>query len=115
MSIIEWDENGYPTEESLERLEEALKIGKSADEWKRAVNVFYEAVKENVYSDYCGPERVEVRGETKDVWGYHTGGWSGNEDIINVLKRSCLWGSLIERYDSGGHYYFKPKEEFFKE
>ena len=40
MSIIEWHEDGYPTEESLKRLEEALKSVKSADEWKRAVNVF---------------------------------------------------------------------------
>ena len=72
MPIIEWDDDGYPTEESLKQLEKALKIGKTAEEWKRAVDVFYEAVKENVYPDYCGPERVEVRGETKDVWGYHT-------------------------------------------
>ena len=73
MPIIEWDEDGYPTEESLKQLEKALKIGKTAEEWKRAVDVFYEALNENIYSDYWGPERVEVRGETKDVWGYHTG------------------------------------------
>lgn len=111
MPIIEWDDDGYPTEESLKQLEKALKIGKTAEEWKRAVDVFYEALNENIYSDYCGPERVEVRGEVIDVWGYHTGGWSGNEDIISILRRSWLWGSLIERYDSGGHYYFTPKEK----
>ncbi|WP_158304223.1 hypothetical protein [Caldicellulosiruptor hydrothermalis] len=56
-------------------------------------------------------EEVEVRGEKKKVWGYHTLGWSGNEDIIQVLKTSVLFDMLLERYDAGGHYYFRCKEE----
>lgn len=108
--IIEWDENGYPTARSLQRLRKALK----AKDYKQAIEAFYEALRENYYTDYCGPERVEVRGEVIDVWAYHTGGWSGNENIIAVLKESWLFGWLLERYDRGGHYYFRPVERVLK-
>jgi len=100
--IIEWTDDGYPTESSLQRLRKALKTNNI----QKAKKVFYLALRENHY-DWCGPEKIEVRGEVIDVWGYHTGGWSGNEDIISVLSESWLWHYLLERYDSGGHYYFK--------
>jgi hypothetical protein len=44
------------------------------------------------------------------VWAYHTLGWSGNKDIVAVLENSWLFDWLLERYDSGGHYYFLPKK-----
>ena len=105
--IIEWTEDGYPTEESLQRLCEALQ------DFNIAETAFYAALRCNRYSDYCGPERVEVRGEVIDVWAYHTGGWSGNEEIIHTLQERAplLWSWLLERYDAGGHYYFKPPKE----
>jgi len=106
MSIIEWDDEGYPTEESLGKLKEAL----SSENIEKAFNDFYSALKENFYPDCFGLTRVEVRGEVIDVWEYHTLGWSGNEDIIRVLEQSWMWGMLLERYDSGGHYYFKVEK-----
>ncbi len=107
--IIEWDDDGYPTEESLKRLREEL----NSENLKRAIEVFYAALKENRYPDYCGFERVEVRGELIEVWGYHTGGWSGNENIIAVLRESWLFNWLLERYDRGGHYYFRPEPKIY--
>ena len=107
MSLIEWTEDGYPTEASLERLRKALRD----QDVRKAVEAFYAALKENRWPNFCGPERVEVRGEVMEVWGYHTGGWSGNEDIIGVLQESWMWGWLLERYDAGGHYYFKLKPD----
>lgn len=53
---------------------------------------------------------------TKDKWSgkpileveLHTGGWSGNEDIINALLEnkhfSMCWYS---KWEKGGHYYFE--------
>jgi len=102
--IIEWDEDGYPTEESLDRLEKEL----NSKDFHRAIKAFYEALKENFY-DYCGSNKIEINGETVEVWAYHTGGWSGNESIINVLKKSWVFDLLLIRYDRGGHYYFEPK------
>jgi len=108
MSIIKWDEDGYPTEESLEKLEYVLK----GNDIRKAMEAFYSALKENYYTydGFVGITEVDVRGEMTKVWQYHTGGWSGNEDIIGILHQSILWSLLIERYDKGGHYYFKIKK-----
>ena len=107
MSIIEWDNDGYPTEESLTKLEEVL----NGDDIRKAIESFYYALEENYYTyeGFVGITEVEVRGEMMKVWQYHTGGWSGNEDIIGVLMQSPLWYMILERYDNGGHYYFNPK------
>ncbi len=105
--VIRWDTDGYPTEESLEQLSKVL----SDTDHKKAIDAFYAALEENFYPDFCGHAKVEVRGETIDVFEYHTGGWSGNESIIGVLKKSPFFSFLLQRYDSGGHYYFKPPFE----
>ena len=108
--IIEWDEYGYPTQESLEKLEQIL----NGNDIRKAIKAFYSALKENYYPDYCGSTEVEVRGKIEKVWEYHTGGWSGNEDIIRVLENSWVWPLTFERYDAGGHYYFEPIEKWEK-
>ena len=105
--IIKWDSDGYPTEESLAELKKAL----DDKNIEKAINVFYDALEENFYTDICGLTKIEVRSETIDAWEYHTLGWSGNEDIIQILQQSFLWYMFLERYDSGGHYYFKPRKE----
>lgn len=109
--LIEWTEDGYPTPESLERLRQAL----NDDDIKTAARAFYAALRENRYPNYCGPDRVDVRGEVTAVWAYHTGGWSGNEDIIEVLQNSVLWWMFLERYDRGGHYYFRLPPEWIND
>jgi len=110
MQIIEWDDEGYPTEESLKRLKKTL-LGEPISE---AINAFYSALKENSWPDCCGLTKAEVRGEVIEVWAYHTGGWSGNEAIISTLSQFPLWSVYLERYDAGGHYYFKPWDEVKK-
>ena len=37
----------------------------------------------------------------------HTGGWSGNEDIIGVLMDTLFWMICWESSVRGGHYYFE--------
>ena len=39
----------------------------------------------------------------------HTGGWSGNEDIINELHNTMFWMLYWRKSIRGGHYYFKIK------
>jgi hypothetical protein len=42
----------------------------------------------------------------------HTGGWSGNEDIINSLEKNWLFWSLTwVKSEKGGHHYFKIGNE----
>lgn len=105
--MIEWTDDGYPTEASLQRLRQALQD----KDVTRCIEAFYGALKENRWG-WCGPERVEVRAEYIDVWAYHTGGWSGNEAILNVLQEAApwLWAMALERWDKGGHFYFAPME-----
>ena len=41
----------------------------------------------------------------------HTGGWSGNEDIIGALQRNILFFALYwDKSVKGGHYYFTIKK-----
>lgn len=108
MMIIKWNRDGYPTARSLRELKKKV----NSKNLKEAIEAFYETLQENYYGDEAvGIEEVEIRGEKKKVWGYHTLGWSGNEDIIRVLQTSVLFGMLLERYDAGGHYYFRCKED----
>ena len=39
---------------------------------------------------------------------YHTGGWSGNEDVISALERNSLFFALYwKKSEVGGHYFFR--------
>jgi hypothetical protein len=40
----------------------------------------------------------------------HTGGWSGNEEIISVLQNSMFWVMYWQKSERGGHYYFELPE-----
>lgn len=38
----------------------------------------------------------------------HTGGWSGNEDIIGALQQNFLfWSMFWRKHTAGGHYWFE--------
>jgi hypothetical protein len=37
----------------------------------------------------------------------YTGGWSGNEEVISVLKHTTLWTMKHKISQAGGHYYFR--------
>jgi len=54
--------------------------------------------------DWC----INIRGKRVKYFEFHTGGWSGNEEIIGALKDNPNFFLLywIKTY-RGGHYYFK--------
>jgi hypothetical protein len=45
----------------------------------------------------------------------HTGGWSGNEDIIDAIQKQFIfWSMCWTETHRGGHYYFKIDTKLFK-
>ncbi|MEK6880188.1 MAG: hypothetical protein AABY22_11290 [Nanoarchaeota archaeon] len=43
----------------------------------------------------------------------HTLGWSGNEDIIDALRKSNFWQICWQKSIRGGHYYFEIRRDFY--
>lgn len=85
--------NDYPTEEQLATIEcwDASDLGGLMAYIKPIWN----------YSD-CGYWKEE-NGEYR----ISTGGWSGNEDIIEVMNRNFVWWSQFwYQSNRGGHYIF---------
>ena len=40
----------------------------------------------------------------------HTGGWSGNEDIVVALEKNMFWSLWWMRSERGGHYWFEVRK-----
>jgi len=94
------DENFYPDEKSLKEIKEW-------DILKQGVQGLLDLVAENTnWAD----RQIRVTSKRVIRFEYHTGGWSGNEDVIDALRRNFLFWSLFwEKSTRGGHYYFKIK------
>ena len=91
-----FDEYGYPTDETLETIEK----------WPfMDCKGWFSFIGEAWY----WPEMFDVNGNTVSA---STGGWSGNEDIINAMERNeLMWVISWKCSQRGGHYEFEiPKE-----
>lgn len=125
---IEWDANGYPTEESLKRLsawfegfwERTKKLPEKVQKelFQKTELLFCRTLFENRYSDHgVNIRKKQENKEKKVILEYHTLGWSGNEDLINVLQRAGmgLWWQMFWRWErAGGHYEFKIPEKIVR-
>lgn len=105
------DEDGYPTEEALERIrnwdfadrKELLDFicelwhwddYAERKEWKRG---------SNECCHFKGPGSFYER--EGYVYIFSTGGWSGNESLINALKENkIIWRKVFWSHRTGGHY-----------
>jgi hypothetical protein len=87
----------YPTEEQL----------KTIREWdiiKQGVTPLVQYVMDIWHwDDYCSLEGKKLE--------LHTGGWSGNEEIIDaLLVNEMFWMLCWRNTERGGHYKFQIKE-----
>jgi len=92
------DEDGYPEEEVL----------KKKREWdivKDGYNDLIQLIRENWKFEGFG--YFVLKGKNLEL---HTGGWSGNEDIIDALKHNLFWSVFWMKTERGGHYYFELQE-----
>jgi hypothetical protein len=100
------DEDGYPTEAALNYIKN----------WSCGfVNGTY--VLGKYYKNLDFTDLIEY---IQSIWYYddavvyedglleiHTLGWSGNEEVIHVLRNTTLWMMRHKATQSGGHYYFR--------
>jgi hypothetical protein len=88
------DEDGYPTEEEL-------KILKDWD--AKDIQGLLDFLKDIWWESGWG---YKLRGKKVLKLELHTGGWSGNEEIIGELQGTMFWALYWQKTLRGGHYYF---------
>lgn len=100
------ENKGYPTEEELKNIEEW-------DLDQKPVSGLLELVEKLWrWADWGFRKRIGFSGtiQRRKVLKLelHTGGWSGNEEIIDALMRNTVfWSQYWEKSIRGGHYYFE--------
>jgi len=87
------DHDGYPTMEALQFIEQY-------DVIKDGVEGLVSFIGEIWYFDDWGFKR------DGDKLELHTGGWSGNEEVIQSLRKNLFWTFFWESSRRGGHHYF---------
>jgi len=94
------DADGYPTQEELDEIEnyDILKNG-------------IDGLLDLIHSLWIFPNYYIIKGKKDRKLELHTGGWSGNESIIDALMKNTLfWPMYWEKSVRGGHYYFIIKD-----
>ena len=92
------DADNYPDEASLKQIREY-------DLLEQPFSGLLQLLWENTnWAD----RQIFMRGKHVIHLTYSTGGWSGNENVVDALRANILfWGLCWERTDAGGHYYFR--------
>ena len=92
MSKPSFDKDGYPTEETLEYIKNYQEAPLTLIEY--------------VLAAWHWPEYAKWEPPILEL---HTGGWSGNEEIIQALmeSKSLFWNFFWQKSERGGHYYFE--------
>lgn len=96
------DEDGYPTRETLLKIEEWS--GSPQELMKFVEDIWW--MNSALWKVADTPHRWR-EGSTVKTYTVSTGGWSGNEDIIRAMERSSLWSWIWYQSRRGGHYIFE--------
>lgn len=85
----------YPSESDLERIKN----------WKLTCANDYRELAEFVCSLWAYPNFASLNGPLLRL---HTGGWSGNEDIISTLEAHPIFYMVCwQKSERGGHHFFE--------
>ena len=104
-----FDKDGYPTDDTLDRVrtwpmdspsDMGVLLGFVQIAW--------------TYPDYFTPAKRRTRlwkgAELRRLWRVSTGGWSGNESLINAMQGNLMFWSLAwVSSRRGGHYEFETR------
>jgi len=102
--MIEIDNDGYPTDEALEAIKKVE--FKDAAQWLidfGALKLPYSNTK-ILYRD------DDIYGPCNIIW-FATGGWSGNESIMDAVLSNFAFHHLYWRWQSGGLHQFRIPEK----
>jgi hypothetical protein len=90
------DENGYPTEETLERI-------RTFDPFEEDLEEFIQYLMDNWQNGYPAEYYKKER-----ILRLSTGGWSGCESTIRALHENfAFWTLFWYSHVRGGHYVFR--------
>jgi len=92
------DEHGYPIDEALDRIEN----------WNHG-NGWFELMQfiQSIWWASDWGFRVEEN-EGKLTYYLSTGGWSGNESIVQAMQKNYFfWATVWVQSQRGGHYIFE--------
>jgi hypothetical protein len=92
------DLDGYPTEEELKGL---YKLACDSDYLLKNIDEFLEQIRDLWWRPDWG-FKYESNGKLE----LHTGGWSGNEDVVSKLENTTFWLMYWSMSKRGGHYWF---------
>lgn len=96
--------NQYPTNKELKEIS-------NWDFTNKSVTELLDLIKELWWCDSTG---FILKGKRKLKLELHTHGWSGNEDIIEVLQKTMFWIMFWQKSIRGGHYYFEIDLKLFE-
>ena len=85
----------YPTEEELKTIE--------TWDYTKGVKTLLDFIEHIWHWPEFG---FKLKGKKVLKLELHTGGWSGNEEIIQALHESMFWALYWEKTRRGGHFYF---------
>jgi hypothetical protein len=98
------DEDCYPTEEAIERIEN-WSYNDPRGWFKFIESIWY--LRSCVWSEV---RKADLNSPDKIEYHISTAGWSGNEDIIRAMqKNKILWSDTWVQWRTGGHYIFEVK------
>lgn len=92
------DEGGYPTEELLRWIE-------GYDHRETSLEEMAEILEHCWWMPDWGYRFAKPRNGRRTL-ELHTGGWSGNEDVIRALRGTLFWAFCFKKHHARGHYWF---------
>lgn len=96
----------YPTEDELKTIRE-WPI-EDPEGWFRFIHSIWWA---RDWGWREAPARDELLNRSVQRYSISTGGWSGNEDIIDAMGQNLLWAMTWMSSRRGGHYVFERTVE----
>lgn len=111
----DYPNNSYPSEEDLTTIENWDSFNDPMGLINFIEPLFEEYGVVRVTNPSCG-ENITYTGGLEQKYTVYmaTGGWSGNEDIINAMSKNIFWALYWQESKRGGGYTFKIERERIK-